>query len=252
MLIRKIFTFIKLIYYFLLSFKGNKISKFLDPGKTVDIILQQHKSVIRFGDGEFNILDKKNVSYQIYSKSLRIELQKCIDFYIDNEMNVSYILCMPREFLNCSGMKILHSVQYFKSWSFSRYYFNKKYDKAITYGDAFLFSNENINYYDKIWKNGEVTEIVFIHNDKKYADRFSDKYKKKVYFISIPDQNSFEIIDDIILKVKNVINKHNKLHMMVLISAGPCGKIIVRRLSEYGIWAIDTGHCWDSPLHNWQ
>lgn len=36
---------------------------------------------------------------------------------------------------------------------------------------------------------------------------------------------------------------------MVLISAGPCGKVIVFRLKNVGVQVIDTGHCWDDPLH---
>ena len=67
-------------------------------------------------------------------------------------------------------------------------------------------------------------------------------------FIQIPDKNAYKELEKIFGKIIDKI-KDNKNNSMIIISAGPAGKILVDKLGKKGIWAIDTGHCFDFPLN---
>jgi hypothetical protein len=214
--------------------------------ETKENVINSKKSIIRFGDGEFNIIGGKNVHYQVHSIELENELNQIIQQYINNPSNVDYIVCMPRDFFKVHGFRIMHKRLYISSWAYSRYIFKNKYDREISYGDAFMFARGNENIYKEIWKNENVKNIVFVHNNEKYAKKFENKYSIKTESVVIPESNSFEVKDSILADI--IKKAAGKEELLVLISAGPCAKYLVKELSKRKIWAIDTGHCWDDPL----
>ncbi|MCI9540258.1 MAG: DUF1792 domain-containing protein [Lachnospiraceae bacterium] len=246
MLLQKIKALLKTLYYWVLSIRCVKRSVILNPKDTVDYIVKNKKSIIRFGDGEFFLMDGNDIHYQKCSKELQEELSFILDFYLNNSEKCGYLLCMPRKYFKCSGFYLLKKKVYIRSWVRPRYVFSRKFDLPVVFGDAFLFTEENIAMYKKIWDNQMLQKILFIHNNEKYAKKFGEDYKKKVFFIKIPTSNAFDQ-REIILEDINRSVKENSIDM-VLVSAGPCAKYLVKELSLLGIWAIDTGHCWDEPL----
>lgn len=52
--------------------------KVKDIDESLDLILNKHKSVIRFGDGEFNIIRGESIFYQDYNKELALRLESII------------------------------------------------------------------------------------------------------------------------------------------------------------------------------
>ena len=237
---------IKVMFSYIMSLNCCKKAKILSSEETITLILKDKKSIIRLGDGEFNILQGKDVHYQNYSVDLKNRLYNIIEQYLNNPGKCSYIICMPGEFLSCNGLELIKKRVYVASWSFSRYIFKKKYDKDITYGDSFLFAYGNEKIYSKIWSNTGVKNIIFVHNQEIYAKEFENKYKILTESIVIPSRDAFENSEDILNKIVKIASKKNDL--LVLISAGPCGKYLVYELALKGIWTIDTGHCWDNPL----
>lgn len=240
----RIKIWIKVLFYFLASIKCNKNAVILDANETKEIILRKNKSVIRFGDGEFNILKGKGIHYQDYTEELRKSLENIINEYLSYQKEGNYLLCMPGEFLRCNGFKLAKKRVYISSWAYSRYIFKKEYDKNVIYGESFLFAEENHSVYSQIWLNAE--NVIFVHNDNKYAKFFEEQYKIKTQFIEVPSRNAFIEKDKILAEI---ISQTNKLkNSLVIISAGPTAKVLVYELAKRGIWAIDTGHCWDKPL----
>ncbi|AOS98775.1 hypothetical protein ESP131_00010 [Exiguobacterium sp. U13-1] len=242
----RVMIWIKTAFYFFASFKGSKKAKYLDFQKTVEFIIKDKISLIRFGDGEFNIIGKKDIHYQNHSLELENELKGIIENYNNNNINSNYLLCMPRYFFESSGYEIAKKRVFVSSWSFSRYLFNKKFDKNLIYGDSFVFSKGNEQIYEKIWSDQRISNVIFVHNKIEYGEKFALKYSKNVTNIEIPDSNAFEYKDEIINDIYK--NLQGNKEILVIISAGPLGKVLVKELSEDDIWAIDTGHCWDDPL----
>lgn len=157
---------------------------------------------------------------------------------------------MPKDFFECKGIKLFKNKKYLYSWAFSRYYLIKKVDyKNKVYGDSFSFAKQNKKIYKKIFETDKVNRIILVHNNVKYSESFKEIYHKKIVeFVQIPSKNSFQRIETIYKEIIEKVN-NQKENTLVLISAGPTGKILVEKLGKEDVWAIDTGHCFDEPLN---
>ena len=237
-LFQKVILHIKLIMYFLYSFKMPKANIY-GPEETVNTCIKDKKTIIRFGDGEFNFFRNIGVDYQEYNDEIK-------NGFNEYNSDSNYLICLPKCFFSCSGLKLLSKRRYLISWSYARYYFKRRIKKELLYGDAFSFGKQNEKYYSKIFKKSKIDRVIFVHNDEKYFKKFKNKYNLETEFVKIPRKNSYKekelIIDNILKLIKN------KANTIVLISAGPAAKMIAYELSQNEIWCIDTGHCWDMPL----
>jgi len=244
--INRVIIWIKTIMYYLLSIKSNRKSTIMTIEETINYIKRTRRSVIRLGDGEFNILNGKSIHYQNHSPKLSDQLQQIINEYIENYPNIDYLLCMPKEYLTPNGFRFILNRKLISSWAYSRFVFKKKYDLDIEYGNSFIFGRGNELIYSNIWNSPDVTRVIFVHNSKSYGEIFNERYNIETKTIVIPEKNAFDSIEKTYLSIKENIDDFDKT--LVLISAGPSAKVLTWKLSKDGIWAIDTGHCWDDPL----
>lgn len=244
----RLIIWMKLLWWYLRSLNCNHKAKLLSAEETVEEVCNRSCSLIRLGDGELNCLNGLDVHYQAADNALKQELKQVIDYYIKNSQTCEYLLCMPNEFLKCSGITLARKRVWVSSWARFRYVFKKYFDLKIRYGDAFVFAKGYNDQYKKIWMKAD--NIIFVHNNEKFAKKFKEEYKKVVCYIEIPERDCYSNIDFIVERIKYEISvRKNEGSTMVLISAGPCGKVIVFRLKNVGVQVIDTGHCWDDPLH---
>lgn len=230
-------------YMWIRSFRPIKKATILSAEETVNKVISEHISLVRFGDGEFFLIDGNNIHYQIYSSLLAQYLDEIVVTY-NRGISGKYLLCMPKYYFECTGFGILKNRLLIRSWVRPRYLYKKKYDANTIFGDAFLFQKENESIYSKIWNRDAIKHVIFVHNNYRYAKEFSKKYCKEVTYIAIPSKNAFDVRYNIL---EEIIEKADNADV-VLISAGPCSKYLIVKLAERGIWAIDTGHCWDEPL----
>ena len=211
--------------------------------------LKMHKdiSLIRLGDGEFRImLKKKGIPYQKYSNDLKNDMLQILNDYKNED--TKYLLSIPYEpFSKNLIWCIKHDKKYLEHFGIYRFYFRYFMNRKKLYGCALTFEKDNEENYKKIWENSE--KVIFVHNDKKWADLFEKKYNIKTYFVEVPNKNAYEKIEEIERSILNVVKKiENKEKCCILISAGPCAKILVYRLLKKKIISYDVGHCWDDPL----
>lgn len=246
-MLQRLIIWVRTLYYFIFSIKCVSKAKFLNANETTCQLSKSNKSLIRFGDGEFNIISGKGIHYQSFSKELSEELKYIIEAYIKSNNSSAYLLALPSDFFMCSGLKLLKKRVYVSSWSFSRWLFKNYYDKQVQYGDAFLFAKDYENIYKELWINADV--VIFVHNNKRYADYFLGKYGIETKFVGIPNKNAYEKKNSILKEIYNQISScDSDSKIVTLISAGPTGKVLVKELSDDGYLAYDTGHCWDEPL----
>lgn len=234
---------------FLGSFFGVD-GQYLDVESTV-FAISKGRSLIRFGDGEFGIYRQKDIHYQQWSPELRTAFEAIKHDYEIDSARCPYLLAVPRRFLCVSGFQLMKKRVYVSSWAESRYDFKKSFRRDIPYGDAFLFEKNNREVYSKIWNNPDCpANVIFIHNSGEYANHFADTYHKNVSFIQCPPREAFAMIDELESRVMTLIadSGWTTKDVMLTISAGPAGKVLIYRLSKRGYWCIDAGHCWDDPL----
>lgn len=232
---------------YLLLFKNIRGIKanILDASMTVDELINKKKSLIRLGDGEFAFLYNRGISYQKFEPRIKEGILELITSYNDN---LNYLLCVPKYYFECPTYKLIKKFDTVMAWTKPRVLFKKYFNLNNTYGDAFVFGKENKNIYDKFFKSLSPYNVIFVHYDEKYAKIFEERYNKKVDYVKIPSKDSFSVVDNIFEKVEKIVGS-DKLKFIVLISAGPMAKILAKRLSDAEIWTVDTGHCWDAPLH---
>ena len=215
--------------------------KILKDDEMIDYVTKNNISIIRYGDGEFRIIEsKKGIHYQDFNQELCREMEELFYSYSDKS---KYLLSVPY-FFN-EDIKWYKKMPYSFTSCFAkcRLFFRKKHNKNMIYGDAFLFKKGNKKIYEKLWKNEK--KLILVHNDIKWAKSLEQEYNIKVEFIEIPKKNSYDEIDNIQNEIKRM-NKDKKTK--VLISAGPMSKALIYRLSKEGYIIYDTGHCFDEPL----
>lgn len=239
----------QVLHFYLLSFCGSK-AMILDGDQTVEMLLKG-KSLIRLGDGEFGIRHGYDIHYQKWSLRLKEAFDTISnDYFSDGDCR--YLLAVPRKFFKCSGFKLLKKREYISSWARARWDFSKMYpQKDCVYGDAFLFHKGNSEVYQRIWTENSRKKIFFVHNDCKYAENFEKSYSiEALEFVRCPQENAFSSIEEIENKIINIAGDlmWDPKEVLILVSAGPAGKVIVFDLSKIGYQCIDTGHCWDDPL----
>ena len=247
----RIKIWLRVIKAYVLTFFGVK-SNILDSLETVNGILKG-KSLIRFGDGEFGIYAERDIHYQPFSSKLKGEFEQIKHTYEHEGNDCRFILAVPKKFMQCSGVELGKKRVFVSSWSDSRLFFKKHFNRTLVYGDAFLFEKRNKEIYSRIWSQpGDNRTILFVHNNEKYAEYFEQTYNREVIFLQCPPYDAFSSVDKILADVILKINEEG-LHpsdVQIVISAGPAGKVLVYNLSKAGFQCIDAGHCWDDPLES--
>ncbi|UJF32789.1 GT-D fold domain-containing glycosyltransferase [Paenibacillus hexagrammi] len=216
---------------------------------TAQCLIRQPLSLIRFGDGEFIIINGGSIHYQAYSDELKQQLLQIVEEYNEEGVEAGYMLAMPRAFFKSSGFYLLKRLIYVRCWAIPKQTFRKlcRQDGGL-YGDAFLFQKGNKVIYQPIWKRAK--NIIFIHSNPACYQSFREQFNGRTYYIEIPTANCFDYIHDIIHQIHHIASTQQLTlsKTRVLISAGPAAKVMVHQLCKQGIVAYDTGHCWDDPL----
>jgi len=238
------------VLYSLIATFGGVKAKIMDCAETAKL-LQEGKSLIRFGDGEFGIYRGKNIHYQVWTPELKAEFEAIKREYECDREACPYLLAVPKAFMTASGFKLMKKRVYVSSWAESRLQFKRTFRRDIPYGDSFLFAKENFSVYSRIWKNvGSAPNVVFVHNQEAYAEKFAQTYSKNVRFVQCPAKNAYAETDRLEQEILQTVqvNGWSRENICITVSAGPAGKVLVYRLSKQGYHCIDAGHCWDDPL----
>lgn len=241
----------KVLACYFLTFFGVKASVY-SAETTVEVLLNG-KSLIRFGDGEFGIYRGKDIHYQKWSPELKTYFNRIKEEYESGNEYCRFLLAVPKRFMSINGVELAKKRVYVSSWAESRYDFKKNYRHDIPYGDSFLFEKNNREIYAKLWNSEKCpANVVFVHNSEKYAKQFADTYGKNTVFVQCPGKNAFAMVDELEREIESAIQENGWApgKVMLTISAGPAGKVLVYRLSKKGYWCIDAGHCWDDPLES--
>lgn len=232
----------------MLTPKKSKI-KVLSKAETPEYVITHNKALIRVGDGDFRImLRRKGQPYQNYSKNLQKEMLQIFNDY-KNKKDCGFVLSVPNEpFVNeAKWFDTIDNDMILQCFGLYRFYFRNFMAKDKVYGDAFVFQKDNEANYEKLWTDSD--KVIFVHNNKIYAESFEQKYHIDTHFVQVPPENSYDVIDDIENEIVNLVKTFDKdTKYSILISSGTMAKVLVYRLLNKNIVAYDTGHCWDEPL----
>lgn len=222
--------------------------KFLNKEQTLDYLLKNKKSFIRFGDGEFTLLYGFDIRFQRYNPLLKSSLERIIRAYA---LDSPYLLGLPFQYLKMSysDLKKIGKLAY---WQKGKILIQSYTSKRCIYGDSFTFRPTDIprdsplkdQEIFELWRNKEVLLVGSMVKNFKNKDL---PLAKAQYLLECPTTNAFEKREEIIESIYDIINIHHlkRDNMIILISLGPAAKIITYELSKKGLIAYDMGHYFD-------
>ena len=212
--------------------------------ETVDLIVNENKSLSRFGDGEIKwMCHQKLESFQTYSEELAEGLRRA--YFSDNSnllIGIPYGIIDSRK---CSWGARMHwrSIrrEFFEAiqdlGKLDRTFCNASITRPyIDYNDR-EYSEECFKNLRRIW---EGRNIVFVEGNKTKLGMGNDLFSnaKTIKRILCPAENAFEKIDSI----KQSVRKNVEKSSLILAALGPTATILAADLCEEGYQIVDVGH----------
>lgn len=213
-----------------------------DSTKTLNRVYATNCSISRFGDGEFKLINNKNLLFQQYNKELS---KRLLEILSSNEEN--HLVCIPYQLRDISWLNDRSQTYWINYLNLNRANIYKILDRRKIYYDAFITrfyidyrdkkkSKEILNKLKKIWKN---RSIVIIEGDQSRLGVGNDLFSNCLSLerIICPTENAYLKYDEI-LKACSSIEKCK----LILIALGPTATVLAYDLHKQGYQALDIGH----------
>ena len=209
--------------------------------ETIRLLIDSHKSLARFGDGEFNIIAGGGIGFQNPNKKLAIELRRVLESNDDECLiGISDVFSGLSRFRIDAKCFWLYSIV-------SKWHIWKEFLTKSEYVDT-LCSRFYMDYASKddapkivklwkeLWDNRDIVIVEGIHTKMGVGnDLFSNC--KSIRRIICPSKDAFSSYEEILNECKKISPK-----CLILIALGPTASILAYDLSKFGFQAIDTGH----------
>ena len=221
---------------------------YLSYEETIDDIITNNKSIVRFGDELFDMILGIGLYYndwrQKYDKKLARRLQEIISSRDPRLLicfNPELILKTKQEFID---MGIPEQHQF---WTHSKIFLKNYYHKDVTYGSALCFTTRYNKHLDfqKLKNFFETKHIVIVTSS---IDRFRGIHLGKTNdFVEAPKSDAWQSYEDVKDELLTLLatKRYEKKDTLVLISMASAAKVLVYDLMELGYTAWDTGQFFD-------
>lgn len=226
---------------------------------TINQLINTNCSIIRYGDGEFNLIEGKSIGFQNENTEISNLLKKIL-----NTESEDLMIAIPDVFGSLSWLDIRSARFWQRQREINRETYLTNLSESKVYGNAHVFrpyivsskkNREDVNeIYSSIktlWNDKDIVIIegsttkMGVGNDLLYGC-------KTVERIICPSVNAFSKIEEILTIATN-IDKHK----LILLSLGPTAKVLGYELYRLGYRVIDTGHIdsdyeWFCKKVNWK
>jgi len=232
----------------LINAEGKKVFKNfnlkeLTVDETIDEVIQNKKSLSRFGDGEIAIMTRDHgVGFQEKNDKLADRL-----FDVFTSSLPSHLVALPDQMLY-----INNSVRQTRKFWMSFLLKHEKFLLAHLKKDK-IYGNTNITRFYMVFKDKvkassrfehlkkiwEGKDILIVEGEFSRSGIGNDLYKdaKSVKRILCPAKNAFNIYD----KIFNETKKHGQ-DKLILLALGPTATVLAHDLALENYWALDLGH----------
>ena len=219
-----------------------KAPKVLTIDETLDLIINQHYSIGRNGDGELNIMMGREIPFQHQDSRLAAIMREAHNAEIPR-----YISCIPDVFEDTSHFNS-KAQQYYKSFLHTNRYHWYRLAKAPIYGNSFI-SRFYMDYKDKSGSGYRVDrlkqicrgqDVVLVEGKDSRLGVGNDLFEGANSLVRVlgPSENAFDRYDEIMNYVKTNANQNT----LILLALGPTATALAYELAKAGYWAVDIGH----------
>lgn len=226
--------------YYNFSIKNKDINVF-SIEKTLDDLIKNNASIIRFGDGEMDLINGKNLKFQ----NSNAILSERLNFLLGLKSNDKLFIAIPEIFNGINQYTndekefwAISLLKTYKNWSkhCSGDYYNAFMSRPyLRYKDK----SNCTNIFEKIKKIYSNKDVILVEGEYSRLGVGNDLFSnvKSMKRILCPTKNAFEMYEDILKEV----TKQGK-NKIILVSLGPTSKPLVYDLYLKGYQAIDLGH----------
>ena len=210
--------------------------------ETLDELLRTNKSLVRFGDGEMDIIKGKDIKFQKYEPRLATRMQAIL-----KHETAGLLVAIPDIFGGLSLYRDESASHWREHLLFYRRHYRRLLNADKPYGNAFvsrpyfMFADRTKakEWFAKIKEIWENKDIVIVEGENTRGGIGNDLFDgaASVERIICPPKNAFAAYDDILARCKAC--PHERLF---LISLGPTAKLLVEDLYLLGYRALDMGH----------
>ena len=224
------------------------LGKQLDPiqvkgiDDTLDYIIENKSSLVRFGDGEINMLAGHSIPYQDYDEEL-VSIMRDI---IGQESREELVVCLPDAFTDRFRFTYW-AIPFWKDHMDHYMDFYRELCSNSWYGSTFV-SRPYIDFEDKsqakaqfeklksIWKNRDLLIVEGATSRSGVGNDLFDE-ANSIKRIICPSHSAFSRVHEI----EQEIEKH-AAGRLILCMLGPTAKVLAYHLSRKGYQVLDIGH----------
>lgn len=216
--------------------------KVIGIDQTLDYVIKNKSSLVRFGDGEVNLMWGWPIPYQNHD----VELANQLKHIVGLQSNKKLVVCLPDAFED-RFVFTWWATPFWKEHMNVYMDFYKELCKGSWYGSTFI-SRPYIDYEDKskakdqfeklksIWENRDILIVEGLTSRSGVGNDLFDK-AKSVKRIICPSHNAYSIVD----KIQEEIVKHAE-GRLILCMLGPTAKVLSYNLCQMGYQVLDVGH----------
>ena len=210
--------------------------------ETLDYIIENKSSLVRFGDGEINMLAGHSIPYQDYDE----ELVSTMRDIIGQESREELVVCLPDAFTDRFRFTSW-AIPFWKDHMDHYMDFYRELCSNSWYGSTFV-SRPYIDFEDKsqakaqfeklksIWKNRDLLIVEGATSRSGVGNDLFDE-ANSIKRIICPSHSAFSRVHEI----EHEIEKY-AAGRLILCMLGPTAKVLAYHLSQNGYQVLDIGH----------
>ncbi len=214
----------------------------LSIDQSLDYLLEKGASVVRFGDGEMDLVAGRSIVYQDFDPELSERLREIMSMESDEHL----MICLPDVF---TGLE-RYSIDAQNFWKVHLYYHLADYQeicRAPWYGSTFI-SRPYIDLEDKTPSAGYFAKLKQLWQDKDLLivegltsrsgvgnDLFDGA--RSIKRIICPSRNAYSKLE----AIKQAVREHAD-NRLILTMLGPTAKVLVYDLVQEVYRVLDIGH----------
>ncbi len=214
----------------------------LSIDQSLDYLLEKGASVVRFGDGEMDLIAGRSIPYQEFDPELSARLREMMAM----ESNERLMICLSDVF---TGLE-RYSIDAQNFWKAHLQHHLADYleiCRATWYGSTFISrpyidledKTQSAGYFAKLKKVWQDKDLLIVEGLTSRSGVGNDLFDgaKSIKRIICPSRNAYSKLE----AIKQAVREHAD-NRLILTMLGPTAKVLVYDLVQEGYRALDIGH----------
>ena len=214
----------------------------LSIDQSLDYILEKGASVVRFGDGEMDLIAGRGIPYQEYDPELSARLREMMAMESDERLMV----CLSDVFrgLECYS---IDAQNFWKAHLHQHLADYQEICRAPWYGSTFISrpyidledKTPSASYFAKLKQLWQDKDLLIVEGLTSRSGVGNDLFDgaKSIKRIICPSSNAYSKLE----AIKQAVREHAD-NRLILTMLGPTAKVLVYDLVQEGYRALDIGH----------